>query len=423
MAACKFTRAFVARVVAGKEGPGTWTDTESPLGLKHTPAGATSYRVVLKVNGIAKTFTPRDSAGKALRNSAAVLTLDQARAWAKELVARLTLGDTAGPPVPKKQARVPSFADTAKTYLSQYQAHRDEHGHAHTPKAVKSEGYAVGLAAKVLGDYPVSDIGPAELDGLKATGSALTSPAQRRLAWGAAKRVMDVAVTAGHLPLNPAAAMRAPKPARARGRVLTMAEVRAIWRACETTQGVGALILRFGLAMPLRRGEIAGLSWSSVDLDAAELSIIPEKKTTPHRLPLTRHAVELLAAIKPEDPGLDDLVFPSGSPQNQGGLFSGWSAATARIRKRAGVRDWTPHDFRRTAVTHVVERFGERVSVEAVDAWLTHVQASTSTGVRGVYIRATHQRGMRAVAAAWDQLLDEALAGGDVVVPMRRAAG
>ena len=398
MSATKFSKFFISRVLQGKEGTGFWTDTESRLGLSRTTGGATSYRVVLKVGGKTKTFSPRDPQGKTLRNSAATLTLDQAKRWAKEVVANATLGLA---PVPERQTQTPCFAKLAETYLSAYAAR-------HTAKSLQSETYAVQLASKQLGKLSVSDIDPPTITRMV---ESLSSNAQRRLAFGACKRVLDLGCSQGHLPGNPAASLKAPKPPPAKHRYPRLHELCAIWRACEKTRGVGADILRFAICLPLRANTITSLTWGEVHLNQRELQLRNEagrKLSEAQRLPLPSLAAEILQARKPQKLDRDALVFGSDSPKNPGGQFSGWSAATNRIRTRSGIAGWSIHDFRRSMVSIVAELRPD-ISETHLDLLLTHRQSSTRPGIASVYQRASGFAGMRLAVDAWDALLREEL--------------
>lgn len=398
MAAIKFSKAFVGRVLQGQEGAGFWTDTESRLGLSRTPGGSTSYRVVLKVGGKTKTFSPSDPQGKTLRNSAATLTLDQARRWAKEVVANATLGLT---PVPERQVQTPTFAKLGDAYLADY-------ADGHTPRSLRSEAYAVQLAQQQLGRLIVADIDPPTITRMV---ESLSSSAQRRLAFGACKRVLDLGVSQGHLTSNPASTIKAPKPAPAKHRYPRLHELVAIWQACEQTRGVGADIFRFAIALPLRANTISSLTWSEVDLERNELHLRNEegrKLSEAQRLPLPNLAADILRAKKPENPDPKARVFGSDSMQNQGGQFSGWSAATNRIRRRSGVDGWSIHDLRRSMVSIVAEHRPD-ISETHLDLLLTHRQSSTRTGIASVYQRASGFKGMRLAVDAWDALLRNAL--------------
>ena len=398
----RLTRTFVQRVAHGKEHPGPWLDTESPLRLKGNKHGA-SYSVRRKVKGRAATFTPRTPDGTVIENSAGTLSLDEARAWAKALVGRLAQG--LPPQVDKSHTTAVTFQQLVEDYLAAY-----AETHAHSTEAIRTEAQGCSYAARVIGHLRPADIDAEAAQTVK--NAFAQSPSSSRKAWGAAKRVLDLAVTKGLAKSNILATMKAPKAPLPRDRYPRLPDLAAIWQACAATQGVGAAIVQFAMAMPLRPNTIASLTWGEADLDAAELRLRPRdgrKFKGEQRLPLPSLAVELLRERKPDDADPNALVYGSDSPKNPGGRFSGWNNAVARIRKRSGVDNWSCHDFRRSAVSLVAEHRPD-ISEASLDRWLTHAASSTNSGVKAVYQRAAGYRGMRLAADAWDDILRSALA-------------
>jgi len=404
----KFSKTFVREVVTGKR-PGKWTDSESPLRIKATTSGA-QYFVDKKVNGRPVTITPKGADGRPLADAAKIWSLEEARAWARGVVVDLSRGVA---PTPATRS-VETFEKLGEVYISLY-------AKTHAPKSVLSEGEGLKSANRVLGKLLPAGIGVAEARALKEMYSA--SPAISRKAWGAASRVLDLAVDRGLADVNVFRSLKAPKPPRPKSRHPKLHELAAIEQACIEYGGVGGDIIRFGLRMPLRAGAIASLTWGEVDLENAELHLRAgsgRKFADAQRLPLPALALELLQARRPADPAPEALVFPGA----RGGVFSGWSKLHVRLRKRSGVRDWSIHDFRRACVSLVAEHRPD-ISEEALDRLLTHSQSSTQSGVRGTYQRACGFAGMRAAAAAWDDLLRSTLAQNVVQMPLRQreAAG
>ena len=395
----RLTRAFVAAVVAGKEHPGPWTDTASPLRLKGTKTGG-SYSTKRKIAGRTVILTPKAPDGSAIENSAKAMTLDQARAWAMGIVADLAAGKD---PQPAKQDRQQTFAKAAEGYLTDY-------AKGHAPASVKSETWGVEYASRVIGKLPLDAIGAAEAQRIRTTYAE--SPANARRAWGAARRVLDHAIAGGWSGPNPFAGLRAPKAPKSRARYPRLHELVAIWRACEETQGTGADIIRFMVALPLRATTAASLTWGEVDLELQELRLRPgdgRKFSGEQVLPLPGLALEALP--EPGDP--EALVFATAT----GRPFNGWSKAVSRIRKRSGVGGWSPHDLRRSMVS-IVADLRPDISEAALDRVLTHSASSTTSGVKAVYQRSAGMAGMRLAVDAWDEILRGALAGN--VVPLRR---
>jgi integrase len=94
-----------------------------------------------------------------------------------------------------------------------------------------------------------------------------------------------------------------------------------------------------------RRGEVMGLKWREVDLEARHLRLIDTKEGYSVR-PLAQAAAELLATIQRHD--ASDLVFASGKA---GGRYEGLRYAWARIAKRAGFTGITLHTLRHSFAT------------------------------------------------------------------------
>jgi integrase len=128
---------------------------------------------------------------------------------------------------------------------------------------------------------------------------------------------------------NPVIGTNDPDSQTSRDRVLSDAELAAIWNNCGDDD--------FGRAVKLlmltgcRRDEIGSLRWSEIDLDAGTLTIPAErsKNGKAHTLTLPPMAVDILRAIPRRENR--DYVFGT-----RGGGFSRWSAHTAALRQRLG---------------------------------------------------------------------------------------
>jgi integrase len=130
-----------------------------------------------------------------------------------------------------------------------------------------------------------------------------------------------------------------------RGRALSEAEIKAVWTAADGLGTFGHLV-QFGLLTGLRRGELAALRWSWLEMDALKLTIPAEvmKAGREHVVLLTRGMVTLLERIHNRG---GDLVFPSERRLNGATMMSGWSQMVGRLRAESGV-DFSLHDMRKT---------------------------------------------------------------------------
>jgi integrase len=184
---------------------------------------------------------------------------------------------------------------------------------------------------------------------------------------------------------NPATDL--PKPGRevARDRVLTDAELAAVWKAAVEIgwpYGPAAQLL---ILTGARRAEIAELKWSEIHGNTIKLSGARTKNDEPHDMPLSEQALDVLSRM-PHIAG-SDYVF--GKPLRSGA----WSNAKIKF-SAAKIQPWRIHDLRRTVSTGMNELGTEPHIVEAV---LGH----TIKGVAGVYNRAKYEAAKRAALEAW----------------------
>jgi integrase len=144
-----------------------------------------------------------------------------------------------------------------------------------------------------------------------------------------------------------------------RDRVLTDAELRAIWNACQDDDF--GRIVKLLMLTGCRRDEIGGLRWDEVDIGDAMLNI-PGSRTKNH----TALNLPLSPAPRPAD---WEFVWRRNG-------FSVWSYATLALRGRIAAAQgkalapWRLHDIRRTVAT----RMGDiGVLPHVVEAVLNHL--------------------------------------------------
>ncbi|MBV8107839.1 MAG: tyrosine-type recombinase/integrase, partial [Hyphomicrobiales bacterium] len=194
-------------------------------------------------------------------------------------------------------------------------------------------------------DLPAGDMTRAlavrALDALVRRGS----PVMAARAGSYAGSCFEWAIARGVLTMNPF--VRLPKaPEAKRARVLSDAEIAAVWRAAETMPTYGAIV-RLLLLTGARRDEVAGLPWGELNADLSLWSL-PETRAKNHVAcvwPLARQARAILAAeLRRND---NPHVFPG----DRGGSFRSFVRRKAALDQASGVIDWTLHDLRRTCAT------------------------------------------------------------------------
>jgi integrase len=129
-------------------------------------------------------------------------------------------------------------------------------------------------------------------------------------------------------------------------------QVPAFWTALAKVEGNGAAALRFAILTAARTGEVRGMTWREVDMEAG-LWTVPAgrmKARRAHRVPLSAAALDVLRAIRPEKPKADAHVFPGAD----GAMLSDMtvSAVIRRMNEPAEGADpeapprWRDHEGR-----------------------------------------------------------------------------
>ena len=201
-----------------------------------------------------------------------------------------------------------------------------------------------------------------------------------------------------------------------RDRVLSDAELVAIWRACRDDDY--GMIIKLLALTGQRRDEVGAMTKSEVDL-AARRWTIPAARTKngrAHETPLSDPVLAILnTAIEREG---RDLIFGEGA-----GSFSGWSRAKLALDRRiaeiagAPLAPWRLHDLRRTAATRMADL---GVQPHVIEAALNHVSGAKA-GVAGIYNRALYSAEKRQALDLWAAHVEAIVAGkpGSNVVPLR----
>lgn len=112
---------------------------------------------------------------------------------------------------------------------------------------------------------------------------------------------------------NPTINIRSRAQNGARTRVLTEAELVAIWKACRDDDY--GRIVRLLILTGQRRSEIGSLAWSEVDIDARQINLPPErtKNGRPHVIPLSDQALAVIGSVTPVSDGQGVLFGKTAS--------------------------------------------------------------------------------------------------------------
>ncbi len=218
------------------------------------------------------------------------------------------------------------------------------------------------------------------------------------------------------LPFNPFLRLDPPGDEVERERVYSDDEIRGLWEAFGE-RGIAGAVFKMCLATGQRLHEVTGLEWREIDGDLWTLPGARTKNKRLHIVPLNEMALGLLEQQRPLS---DKWVFPSpkGLDQpitNVGKAVSGTNGnkkpSKRNIRALSGVKDFQPHDLRRTFSTGLT-RLG--FSRFIVDRLLNH----TEPGVGRVYDRHDYLKEKTEAMDAWGRHLRSLVIEADKVIQM-----
>lgn len=198
---------------------------------------------------------------------------------------------------------------------------------------------------------------------------------------------------------------------RARDRVLTDEEIKAIWGACDTAEPpIFGKMVKMLFLTAQRRGEVAEMRWSEIEGETWTIPAERYKTKRANTVPLSKLAQTLLASITRHEGS--DFVFTLGNATSrpkgdedtdkQARPFGNFGEAKAALDKTSGVSKFTLHDIRRTAKT-LMQRAGVRPDIS--ERVLGHV----ISGVAGVYDRHDYLPEKRHALEALASAIGEAL--------------
>lgn len=225
------------------------------------------------------------------------------------------------------------------------------------------------------------------------------------------------------LPANPCTGAGRPAKPKARDRVLTDAELVALWHEAERQPSPWGPAIKLLILTGQRRSEVFEAERAEFDLGAALWTIPAEraKNGVTHLVPLSRPAVGLLRGIGAgEGTG---LLFPAhGSPDNPpSGISKAQRRIEAAVAEALGrdVPHWTLHDIRRTVATGLQ---GLGIRFEVTEAIHNHISGSKG-GIAGVYQRHDWAKEKRAALDRWAAHILRLASGKQAgkVVPIRGA--
>ena len=332
----------------------------------------------------------RDESGATRRvniGDAAVIEADDARAKAKDLLADVTKGTS--PAVRRDEARQATrFGDAVTQYLT-YAESRVK------PATLKETRRNLVTHCATLNRTAVKDVKRATIAELHDEVSIRNGKVVANRVLAALSSFFSWAIGRGLVEANPV--IRMPRNSeKARDRVLSDDEIRAIWKATGSESDFDRIV-RLLILTGTRRSEVGDMQQSELQDNLWTIAGERTKNGLPHEIQLTDVAWTYLPAMQEEE-NASGFIF--GKRANSG--FSGWSKSKAKLDKAIGFDNWSLHDIRRTFSTRLHDELG--VAPHIVEALLNHISGHKS-GVGGTYNRAQYRSQKAAALEAWAALI------------------
>mgnify|MGYP002634414068 FL=1 len=202
-------------------------------------------------------------------------------------------------------------------------------------------------------------------------------------------------VERGHLNHSPADHIKPRHKESERDRVLSDAEIKAIWNAAEAMSGPYSAWLKLLLLCGQRRVETASMRRSQIIDGSWHLSATDTKNKQPHIIPLPNQAQRLVNQLLEKE---GNFLIKSG--RNGDRPVNGFSKAKLQMDRLSGVENWKFHDLRRTVATNLTKLGIDRLILQKI---INH----SERGVTQVYDRYSYMDEKREALQKWADRLDE----------------
>jgi integrase len=328
----------------------------------------------------------------------------KARAIAGEFHARVRLGEDVAAIKAENQARA------AETFGAVLPAYLTWHRSRVRPSTLRhTERHLVHNLAALHG-LPINQVDRRTISAqLQRMAS---SPVQANRTRSSLSAFLNWALREGLVESNAALATNK-NVERPRERVLSSAELRALWNALPGDGDDYTDIIKILVLTGAREREISDLQWLEIDYAKGiiELPAYRVKNRRKHTIPMSDAVRTILEAREQNG---RNFVF--GRSETRG--FSGWSKCKERLDQAIKIPSWTIHDLRRVCSTGMNEIGIEPHIVEAI---LGHVSGSRG-GIAGRYNFALYESQKATALQRWAEHVTALVEGRDSnVTPMRRA--
>jgi integrase len=235
----------------------------------------------------------------------------------------------------------------------------------------------------------VADITRADVKTLLA--DLIKTPVQANRIHNIIHTLFEWAVENDLIAVSPVAGIKRPNKETPRDRTLSDDELKVVWLAADKEGFPYGSVVQLLILTGQRRGEVSGMTWSELDLEAGTWTLPRErtKNGRQHTVPLSHQA---LGIIQKAPRVSDKYVFSTNGP------LGGFTERKARLDRSTGIeKPWVVHDLRRTVASGLA-KLGTNLAV--IEKVLNHT-SGTFAGIVGVYQRHEFAEEKRQALQQW----------------------
>ncbi len=355
-----------------------YDDLVPGFGARVSQGGAVSFILLYRVGRHRK----RATIGKW-----PIITLSDARAQAKKILAKVTLEEH---PLTKPVSI--KFREAVDLFLTTHVIPNSRES-----TRVEYERLLRKHWLPVVGDKPISSI--THHDILHVTDALLDRPALATHAHVVARTLFNWARKRRYITVSPCDGLRLPQTPVARDRLLDDSEVVSIHRASVTFGYPYGNLVRLLLYTGMRRNEAARMKWEYITETSINIPAELSKNGEPRSIPLTDLSRDLIASI----PQMTPFVFPARG--NDSATFSGFSKCKHDLDRVCAIELWVLHDMRRYFSSTLAKLAVSQIVTERL---LGHTTGSLSPVAR-IYNRYQYADEIRDAITRYDRYLQTLL--------------
>lgn len=212
-----------------------------------------------------------------------------------------------------------------------------------------------------FGGNRVSRISRQQIEGYLATRASQVKAGTVNKEFIRLRHLLNRAVAWGCLKANPCKGISPLKEPPPRVKYLVPEQVDRLLEACgRHSLGLWAIVT-IAMNTGMRQGEILGLTWADVDLQAKTVRLTKTKNNESRIVPLNTEALKALTTITRS---LDSFAL----------VFLGWTRARTtmafrRACRQAGIADFRFHDLRHHAASWLTMKGVNQRTIEAICGW------------------------------------------------------